>query len=491
MAIVSFTTQFDFTGATNLVKFTDTSDYAGQGINLADVNGSFRIVDPSGVTIYDNTDFTDSGCDIDVATSLSSQQVISFTPVQGTYTIIYTVDDINTVMQYTDTNTYNNQYTAPTLEISQTINCITPLWSQVDITDYVVAGLSPTTNTTVNRLFYPVGSEQQGFPVTTNTATLSTGVFFQGCQTSQIQATLQYDFSDGLQVIDVLQLDKEFVVDCTFYCSIACCVQAQEQLMISYRGNNQVLFLEEERKFLKIAAYITSIRTQIDCNAGNGSQVSFYMDEIRSLSNCTSDCDCSTDDFARVIGFGAILGIDGTDGTNGTDGTDGSDGASGTSVVSQNTTVDTPLTGSYASMKSFSIPAGTLPNNGDTLQILATCERGGSGSQAKARVLFGGNTLNPVLVAQNDFQLISGLMDSVYIKYNITRLSATTVMVTTDAQKSSLLYSNVQVTIAYVEPSITVLDLDASANLVDFQAETSGGYTMVAIQLQIIKLLTP
>ena len=242
MAIVSFTTQFDFTAATKLIKFVDTSNYVGQGIALADVNGSFRIIAPNGTTIYDNTVYTDADCDIDVVTSLNSQQIISFTPELGTYTIIYTVDDTNASLQYTVTQTYNNQYTAPTLEVSQTINCITPLWSQVDITEYVVSGVTPTTNVTVNRLFYPVGSAGHGSPITETDATLSTSIFYQGSQTSQITATLQYDFSDGLQVNDIQVLNKEFKVDCTYYCSIACCVQSQKRLMTSYRGNNNVLF---------------------------------------------------------------------------------------------------------------------------------------------------------------------------------------------------------------------------------------------------------
>ena len=55
MAIISFTTKMDLSGSTKLFNFTDTSDYAGQGISLSDVIGNFKITSPSGVITHYNT----------------------------------------------------------------------------------------------------------------------------------------------------------------------------------------------------------------------------------------------------------------------------------------------------------------------------------------------------------------------------------------------------------------------------------------------------
>ena len=57
MATISFSTIFNLTLTPKQFVFTDTSDYNGQGINASDVNGCFTIVAPSGVTVYNNTDF--------------------------------------------------------------------------------------------------------------------------------------------------------------------------------------------------------------------------------------------------------------------------------------------------------------------------------------------------------------------------------------------------------------------------------------------------
>jgi len=288
---------------------------------------------------------------------------------------------------------------------------------------------------------------------------------------------------------------KAFDVDCTFYCSIACCVQAQEQLMISYRGNNQVLFKQEETRFLKIAAYLSQIRLAIDCNAGNGSQVSFYIDEIRSLSNCTSDCDCSTDDFARVIGFGAIIGLDGTDGADGSDGAAGTSGSNGTSIIFSSTTIDTPVTGAYQTLKSFTMPAATLPSNGDAISILFTAARAvvstpGSTDFAAIRLQLDSSDANPQLSGINNFQLIGDNRDLLNIRVTITRLSATTVMLAFHGQFSMDTLFADQGSITYVEPLITVSDLTLNSNLIDFQGFANATYTIVGKQLQIVKLLT-
>ena len=69
MPIVSFQTTFNLTLSPIQAVFTDTTNWASYGIGTADVNACLTIVSPSGITIYNNTNFSDPGCDIHILVS--------------------------------------------------------------------------------------------------------------------------------------------------------------------------------------------------------------------------------------------------------------------------------------------------------------------------------------------------------------------------------------------------------------------------------------
>ena len=106
MPTISFTTTFDLTAATKYITFDDTSSGVPAGYN-----GCFKIVSPSGITIYENTDYSNANCDIELNNGeTASQQTISFTPEAGNYTITYTVKTTNGVtLHATQVNTYDNE----------------------------------------------------------------------------------------------------------------------------------------------------------------------------------------------------------------------------------------------------------------------------------------------------------------------------------------------------------------------------------------------
>jgi len=61
LTAVSFTTTFDYTN--NVFILTDTTDYSGQSVNtlvsnIPDVIGNFKIIDPNGNVIWNNTNFS-------------------------------------------------------------------------------------------------------------------------------------------------------------------------------------------------------------------------------------------------------------------------------------------------------------------------------------------------------------------------------------------------------------------------------------------------
>lgn len=308
MATISFNTTFNL--PSGVFIFDDTSDWAGQGIALADVNGSFKIVSPSGVTVYNNTSYTTVDCDIYIDNSLQSQQTVSLPTngagevEQGEYTITYTVYDSNLAQYYTQVNTYTFEFTAPTVEITQTIDCISPLFTSVDSTNYTVNSVAPTISRS-HEIYYPAGSAGYGTPVSGSTATLTTGTFYSGTQTTVISTTATWTFSDDLIVVDILEGSKEVVVDCTWVCSIYCCIKALEARMISYETTDSVKYAKEKALFSQVMGLVGLAKLAIEC--GKSDDVEAYLDVIYRLTECNEDCSCEGDEPALVTGIGGLV----------------------------------------------------------------------------------------------------------------------------------------------------------------------------------------
>ncbi len=310
MTAISFGTKFNLTLTPKQFIFNDSSDYAGQGISVGDVNGCFRITSPSGIVVYNNTDFSDANCDILIDTSLVNQTVIGLVlatnglPELGLYTIEYSVYDKNLLTTYTKTSTYANAYARPIVAITQTVDCLSPLFYSIDATNYVVDGITPDIDRT-NTIDYPYGSAGEGVPTVGTTATVSVSTFYQGTQTTEIESELTYTFDDGLIVIDVVSGVKEIVVDCKDVCGIVCCIRTLEQRMIGYSTTNKTLFEETKALFNQVMSEVGFAYLLIRC--GKSDYVNSVLAYIRTIANCTEDCDCSGTEPTQVVGIGGLV----------------------------------------------------------------------------------------------------------------------------------------------------------------------------------------
>jgi hypothetical protein len=297
MPTVSFTTKFNLVPATPVFVLTDTSDYAGQGIALANVNGSFVITAPSGTVIHNNTTYTDGGCDIKNSVARTNQTAINLPlaanglPELGTYTIVYTVADVTgAVVYYTDTNTYTNEYARPEVAIDQEVDCNTPLFTSTDITEYTVEGIIPTITRT-HTITYPVGS---GLSPTVSVALeieRGSGEFANGTQTTTIASTLLYTFDDGLLVADSTVGYQEILVTCSDTCLIYCCLKTAYNNMVLYRTTNTALYPQA----LSIFNQAMSISGLIDKanTCGESEDISAYIAELQTITNCSTACTCT------------------------------------------------------------------------------------------------------------------------------------------------------------------------------------------------------
>lgn len=306
---VNFSTNFTINNPTKQFVLTDLTDYTAPAIPTTGVKGVFKITDPSNTIIYNNTTYG-AGSDIVRNISAVNQIVIPLpinadgTVVQGNYTLVYSVqitDGSNPVYIVTQTHTYNNQYVAPVVSITQTVDCISPLFTSVDVTDYTVNGVAPTITRT-HTLNYPFGSAGEGSPLVSSAQTITTSTFYNGTQTTEISTILGYTFSDGLIVSDTVTGTKEILVDCTFICSIYCCLRSLYNNRENNRGVNQIEFNKYSALFDEVMSTVEIAMQAIDC--GKTTDVNGYLTTIKTIANCTDDCSCNDGTPSLVTGLG-------------------------------------------------------------------------------------------------------------------------------------------------------------------------------------------
>ena len=311
MPTITFSTTFNLRTATKQFQFVDTTDWAGQGISTTNLFGKFKITSPSGVIIYNNTTNTSGGCDINIQASTSSQLTIALPlasggyPETGIYTIDYTVYSTALVADYTaQENTYTYSYVSPVVEIEQTVDCISPLFTSSDITNYEVDGITPT-KVEVHTVYYPVGTAGYASPTVGSGITVTTGTFWNGTQSTEIESTLTYVYPDTLIIWDIVTGVLESVVDCVDACAIYCCLRAAEQRMITSQTANRTEYPALALLFSQAMGVVGLILQARTCSKGG--DISGYLTYLKNLLNCTDDCSCSGDAPSQVTGLGGLV----------------------------------------------------------------------------------------------------------------------------------------------------------------------------------------
>ena len=308
MATISATTNFNLALSPKQFKWVDTSDYVGQGIAPADVNGCIQnLITPSGVLYYNNTDFSNSGCDIRNGVSSNSQLTVPLPlvdgmPEAGTYTFTYKVYDSNLDVYYEQDYEFTYSYERPAISISQNCNCLAPLFSSTDATTYDISGATKSLVRT-HTLYYPNGSAGAGSPEVSTDALIQTGnVYTPGTYTTTISAAVTYTFTDGLIVTDEFSGSREFYVDCEDVCAILCCLKGTQNQLDDLYVSNRAEYNALLPKFTSAMDYYVLATASASC--GLSEDVSGYMTKIKTLLNCTDACCTDSDTPELVVGLG-------------------------------------------------------------------------------------------------------------------------------------------------------------------------------------------
>lgn len=288
-------------------EFTDLTDYAGQGTPTTEVVGVFKIVTPSGVTYYNNTDYSNPDIDVDVSTT--STTTISLPTLgngdveQGVYTITYTVRHYDgvTTTYVTKTREFDYCYDSPTVVVSLTANCATPLLTSKDSTNYVVNGYTPTITRT-HKLYYPPSLGKA--VVSGSAATLTTSTFYTQTHSSTVSSVLQYDISAYFCIKDTVAGGTENDIDCNNnLCAVFCCIENLYVRFKNAQNTNRILADQLQAKLEKVAPLLIILQAAYDC--GDDAQVNSLTTDILNISECTSDCDCDGDTPVLVTGGGS------------------------------------------------------------------------------------------------------------------------------------------------------------------------------------------
>jgi hypothetical protein len=304
---VDFKATFSLNSTPKQFTFVDTTDYAGQGVPLTEVHGVFKVVSPSGVTSYNNTTYASPDINVDVSTTNSTTIPIPLDanskPEVGTYTITYSVEWDDGVLASTVTTkqrTFEFCYASPTAVVKLSSNCITPLLTSLDSTNYVVDGVTPTITRT-HTLYYP---PSLGLADVTGTAAqLTTSTFYTGTQSSKISSVLLYTVNANFLITDTISGGDELSVDCNNnLCAVFCCV---ENLYVRFKNaqtRNKVQADELNIKLQEIGYLLILLQSAYDC--GESGQINKITQDILDIAECTSDCDCDGDTPTLVTGAG-------------------------------------------------------------------------------------------------------------------------------------------------------------------------------------------
>ncbi len=304
--IVAKTLSFtDFYGSTGV--YVSTYNLLG-----SNVKGILKVTAPDGTVIYNNTSYSTP----DIVGSTSTWLKSIPMPVNGDGSLVTGIYQVQYSVQITDgTNppyivvnnfSYNFQYATPKVSITQSADCISPLYKTADLTNYTVNGVLPTMTRTLT-LNYPDGSAGASSPIVTTGNIISTGVFYNGTQTTTVSTVATYIYTavgsyPTFTVSDTIAGAQELLVDCTFVCAISCCLQTLESNMSKAQGVDDILYQAYKDQFELCMSYVELALLAISC--GQSTKVNGYITKIQNIANCSSGCDCGSGSYSLVVGLG-------------------------------------------------------------------------------------------------------------------------------------------------------------------------------------------
>lgn len=226
-----------------LIEIYDEIDYVGAGDDIDDFVGVLDISGPSG-TIYENTDF--GSPDIIPATSRKIIPLVylildpqnDYWPMQGQYTIRYTIQNTITLDEYYKTFVYGFHFDGPVMSLDVDSGPYSAKLRSTDLTDY---GSDIDTLVREHRIQYPTNAPGSPPDIISTNAFIEVDPIYTNLWTSSVKTTVDY-----LQLLDDLWYTwyDEIIVE---HCVMGACIDSMYtaldtmyQQYLDYLGVNKV-----------------------------------------------------------------------------------------------------------------------------------------------------------------------------------------------------------------------------------------------------------
>jgi hypothetical protein len=334
---VSFTTTFN--RVTGKITFADTTNYAAQGYPLGVVNqmkGYISVTYNTGsgnVVVYNNTptppnppwptpDSSNAGAVVNfVPSTINIPLTTAGLPIPAQYTVTYTVvifqlAPVPATFTFSATNTYDYNFTDPSVCIETVVNCMESAVQSTDDTVYDVPN-GVVTNIVRQHTLYPPPTS--GIPNLgpLNQITLLYTPIYTTTWTAEVISTVTYLMNDGLIIIVDLAGVKEFQAICdTNLSKIICCLvnlQNEYEALLCKNPVKAELF-RSTKLDPSLQHLVLFLAAQ---SAGNQSKMDFEYSELIDASGCGTDCGCgdSTPVLVQPTGVGFAYALTSTGNT--------------------------------------------------------------------------------------------------------------------------------------------------------------------------------
>lgn len=285
---------------------------SGQVARVATYNTSTKLatfVSPVAVAFDNTTTYRLCLATNFLAANLSNQPTISLYSgsviEQGTYTIDYTVYNSNSGEYYVSQSTVDYTYTLPTVVIQQTADCLSPLLTSVDATDYTLyGGIQPDNLTRTHTIIYPPSTGVAD--VVGNTANMYTSILYNnGTYTTTISTVVSWTLPDGTVVSATLTGEQEKLIQCEqWICDVYCCLKSVYNEWQQYINTNMTLAEQYRQRWINAIGLSAMIQASYSC--GDSDAVAGYVNTLRTITNCNSGCQCDDGTISLIQGLGNI-----------------------------------------------------------------------------------------------------------------------------------------------------------------------------------------
>jgi hypothetical protein len=298
-ATISLTTKFNID--TGKFNFTDTSNYAAQASPDLGIKGTLKVTGPSGL-VYENAAFsTPASATADITTagsyinnSISLPLDASGDVQEGSYTIEYKVyvtsgTDAGVTFD-TLSSTFTYTFDAPSIAITQVVDCINAVFTSTDSTVYVVDGITPTTTRThaVLEVADPTRTNLS------NTNAANTVVYpnlYTGNYKTTISTLCVYAFT-GYSVSVTITANATYNVTCSSPCDVYCGISEVWESYLSYQAAGDIKAAANASALFTLLTSLYKLY-EMAVNCGETADANTYLAKIISVGNFSSSC-CTT-----------------------------------------------------------------------------------------------------------------------------------------------------------------------------------------------------